>query len=196
MPGTDRTSPRRRAVVAVCRHWAPYLLAAGTLFVWSAGVGAAVGSERDSPLLPVAADGNPYAGLDALGLFLHNARVGALLVLGALLFGLPTGYLLLANGFLFGSGVVEFAGAYGPAATIAMVLPHGVFELLALVLAGAVSFRWCHVGWLVASSNGPDTTGPRLVLETLLALATVAVLLALAAVIEARISSAIGGAVT
>lgn len=121
--GTGAGSPAERFAHGLLRHWAPYLASSGTLFVGSAVVGAAVGSERDSPLLPVPAGTNPFAGLDVAGLFVHNGGVSLLLVLGALLFGLPTAYLLLLNGFLFGAGFVEFVSTYGAIEATAMLLP-------------------------------------------------------------------------
>jgi uncharacterized membrane protein SpoIIM required for sporulation len=191
---TGDRSPAARAVRRVLRHWAPYLLTAGTVFTFAAGIGAAIGTERDSPLLPAAAGTNPYAGLGAVELFLHNGRVSVLLIVGAVLFGLPTAYLLLLNGFLLGAGLVEYAETYGPLETLAMVGPHGVIEIPALLLAGAIAFRWCHAGWRTASGTRRSTTAPVFLLESIGAIVVVGVMLAVAALIEATISGAIGAA--
>lgn len=191
---TGDRSPAARAVRRVLRHWAPYLLTAGTLFTFAAGVGAAIGAERDSPLLPAAAGTNPYAGLGTVELFLHNGRVSLFLIGGAVLFGLPTVYILLLNGFLLGAGLVEYAETYGPLETLAMVGPHGVIEIPALLLAGAVAFRWCHAGWRTASGTRRSTTAPVFLLESVGAVLLVFVTIGVAALIEATISGAIGAA--
>lgn len=188
-------SPAARAGRRVLRHWAPYLLTAGTLFAFATGVGAAIGAEHESPLLPAAAGTNPYAGLGALELFVHNGRVSLFLMAGAVLFGLPTAYLLLLSGFLLGAGLVEYADTYGPLETIAMVGPHGIVEIPALVLAGAIVFRWCHAGWRTASGPRRSTTMPSFLLESVGAIVTVVAMLAVAALIEATVAEAVGSAV-
>lgn len=189
-------SPAGRAGLGALRHWAPYLLTATTLFAFTTVVGAAIGTERDSPLLPAAADTNPYAGLGAVELFVNNGRVSLFLIGGAVMFGLPTAYILLLNGYLFGAAIVQYGETYGPLATIAMLGPHGVIEIPAILLAAAISFRWCHAGWKTVTDSSWSTTAPVFLLESLGALLAVVVMLAVAAVIEATVAEAVGAAVT
>lgn len=189
-------SPAGQAGLRVLRHWAPYLLTATTLFAFTAVVGAAIGTERDSPLLPSTANTNPFAGLGAVELFVNNGLVSLYLIGGALLFGLPTAYVLLLNGYLFGAAIVQYGETYGPLETIAMIGPHGVVEIPAILLAAAISFRWCHAGWKTATDSSWSTTVPVFLLESLFALVTIVAMLGVAAVIEATVSEAIGAALT
>lgn len=189
-------SPAGRAGLGVLRHWAPYLLAATTLFAFTTVVGAAIGTERDSPLLPSTTNTNPFAGLGAVELFVNNGLVSLYLIGGALLFGLPTAYVLLLNGYLFGAAIVQYGETYGPLETVAMIGPHAAVEIPALLLAAAISFRWCHAGWKTATDSSWSTTAPVFLLESVLALVTVVAMLGVAAVIEATVSEAIGAALT
>jgi len=198
MAGGDSADrpPAVDAGLVVLRHWAPYLVTASTIFAFTAVIGAAIGTERDSPLLPAASGTNPYAGLGALELFVHNGRLSLFLIGGAMLFGLPTAYLLLLNGYVFGAALVQYGETYGPLETIAMIGPHGIVEIPALLLAGAISFRWCHAGWRTASGTERSTTAPLFLLESVGAIVLVLLALAVAAVIEATVSASIGAALT
>lgn len=196
---SERPAPAallRHVAGSALRHWAPYLGVSAAVFASSFAIGAVVGSERRSPLLPAPAGQNPYAGLEATDLLLHNGRVAAWLALGVLLFGLPTLYVLLLNGFLLGAGAVEFAGTYGTAATVAMLLPHGVLELPAIVLAGAISARWCHVGWQTARGGRREVPVHVTLLETVAAVLALVAMLGAAAVIEASVTGTVAESVT
>ena len=69
-------------------------------------------------------------------LFTHNARIGILAFALGFAFGLPTFFLLFANGLVLGA----FAWLYGSRGLgvefWAWVLPHGLTELFAVVLCG------------------------------------------------------------
>jgi stage II sporulation protein M len=78
-----------------------------------------------------------------LDLFIHNLTV-ALMILGAGLWlrGLP-GFIIGVNGFAAGFVVAVAAGASGVGviATLLLLLPHGIFELPALVGSGGLALR-------------------------------------------------------
>jgi stage II sporulation protein M len=183
----------RRVLLALpggVRRWLPYWLLAAGIFGMGAAVGGAVGAERETAVVvPVRASGDPVADVTTLGLFVHNTGVAARMVVGGVLGGVPTAYLLLFNGFALGSVVVDAAGTLGPLTTMALLVPHGVFELPAIWLAGAVPARWLHVVWAVASGRDRATPVPRVMLRTLLALVVVLALLALAAAVEATVTA-------
>lgn len=183
---------RRRALAAVpdgVWRWAPYWLLAAAIFLVGATLGAAIGAERETAVLfPVRESGAPVTDVSAADLFLHNAGVAARVVLGGVLVGVPTLYLLLFNGFALGSVAADAAGALGLLTTLALLAPHGVVELPALWLAGAVPARWLHVVWAVATGRERRTPLPRVVLRTVVALVALVVLLAVAAVVEATVT--------
>lgn len=170
------------------RRWLPYWLAAAGLFLATATLGAAVGAERQSFVVPVRSRGDPVADLDTASVFVHNGRVGLLLVGGAALFGLPTVYVLAWNGFLFGAAMADAAGTLGPLRAVALVAPHGVLELPAIWLAGAVGLRWVHLLWTLASGTSYRTGVPRTVVDSLGAGLLAVLALALAAAVEALVT--------
>lgn len=193
--GGDGTTAADRAR-AFARRWLPYVALATCLFLATAIVGAAVGAERQSFIVPVRGRGDPVASLDAAGLFAHNAGIGLQIAAGAVLFGLPTVYLLSFNGFVFGATVADAAGTLGPLRALALVAPHGVLELPAIWLAGAVGLRWLHLVWRLASGGSSATGVPRAVLDSLAAVGLVLLLLAVAAVVEATVTVPLARALT
>ena len=80
----------------------------------------------------------------AASLFSHNARIGILAFALGFVAGLPTLFLLFYNGLVLGA----FAALYharGLGVDIwGWLLPHGVTELLAVVLCGAAGFLLAH----------------------------------------------------
>lgn len=183
------------ALPAGVRRWLPYWSVAAAVFVVGAVYGGAVGAERETAVLfPVRSTGEPVRSVSAVDLFVHNARVAGWMVAGGLLFGVPTLYLLLFNGFAFGSVLVDAAGSLGPLRTLLVLAPHGVVELTAFFLAGAIPARWLHVVWCVASGRDRTTPVPLVVLRTLVAVVAVAVLLAVAALLEATVTVTLAGA--
>lgn len=182
--------PALLALPGGVRRWLPYWLLAAGIFAVGTAVGGAVGAERETAVVfPVRASGDPVPEVTTLGLFVHNAGVAARMVVGGVLGGVPTVYLLLFNGFVLGSVLVDAAGALGPLTTVALLVPHGVFELPALWLAGAVPARWLHVVWAVASGRDRATPVPRVMLRTVFALVVVLALLAVAAAVEATVTA-------
>jgi len=73
----------------------------------------------------------------AMFLFSHNARIGLMAVAVGFLGGVPSGLLLFVNGLTLGAFGALYAGRGLGLDFWAWVLPHGVTELLAVVLCGA-----------------------------------------------------------
>lgn len=90
------------------------------------GSASATASGRSLPLSGVA------------GIFLNNAFVAAVLVLGGVLFGGPTILTVLYNGIIVGS----LFGRLTAPEQVLLLVPHGVLEIPALVLAAAVGLRF------------------------------------------------------
>lgn len=81
----------------------------------------------------------------AWNVFRNNARVYAILVVGAISAGLVTAFVLAFNGVLIG-WVAGFAAAQvGAGPILALLAPHGVFELPAFWLGGGVGLRLVHL---------------------------------------------------
>jgi uncharacterized membrane protein SpoIIM required for sporulation len=79
-------------------------------------------------------------GFFASFLFTHNARVAMLVFSLGFLFGVPTFLLLFANGLVLGAFGALFASRGLGWEFWGWVLPHGVTEILAILLAGAAGF--------------------------------------------------------
>ncbi len=145
----------------VCRLW-PYVLLAtvamyGTatyafvvtladptyanLFVPAPFLAAAAPTEGERPEIPPAIMG-------ALSGFImqNNIKVGRAAFAGGLLGGTVTMYHMIQNGAMVGglAGAVQHYG--NPKAFYALIVPHGVIELTAIVLMGAAGFR---LGWSI-----------------------------------------------
>lgn len=174
---------------ATVRNWLPYVGLVTAFFFAVAIIGAAVGHERRSDLVPIRAPGDPIPALEPLDLFLHNSQVTGLVVVGVLFFALPSIALIGYNAFLLGATVADATATLGPVATAALVLPHAIFELPAMWLAGAVAIRWMHVIWQTTQGGTRRVTVGRTVTETILALVVVLFLLGIAAIIEGTVTA-------
>lgn len=73
--------------------------------------------------------------------FRHNVKVALMLWSGALTFGGTTLLNLAFNGMILGSAVKTTAEQIGLIKTILLILPHGVFEIPAIIIAGAAGFK-------------------------------------------------------
>lgn len=145
---------------SVARHWRLHALS-GLLFL--AGLGIGFGASRSDPVIAHAiwADGDPRQpgstddqlatvlrhgrddGADekfgfASLLFQHNLKVGLLAMAGGALAGIPTVFLMLINGLHLGGFVAIHDRPGMLAETWAWLLPHGVTEILAVILCGGV----------------------------------------------------------
>jgi len=194
--GSSGGSSIGRAAVTAVRTWIPYVGVVAAFFLAVAILGAAVGHERRSTVVPLRSAGDPLPVLEPLDLFLHNSQVAGLMIVGVLFFALPTVALLAYNAFLFGASTASAVGSFGPLATATILLPHGIFELPALWLAGAIALRWIHVAWQTTRESERSTPAGRLLVESIVALVVVLCLLGAAAVIEGTITKDLASALT
>lgn len=171
------------------RGWAPYVggAATATLFVGFLGFVVGVASAPGASL-PIRPAGSPGPTLSTVDLFVHNAGIVVRSALGLLTMGVYTVYVLLANGFLIGATIADAAETNGLGWALLGVAPHGVVEIPAIWLSGAIGLRWLAFVWAVATGDRDRIAGQSLVLESLALLGLALLLLFVAAVVEANVS--------
>lgn len=127
-----------------------------------------------------------FAGMSPLvfiaKIFLHNLVVAYIAMCLLPLFGLVPLALGVLNGFLIGWAVAEFVSLYGAKVAL-MLVPHGIFEIPAMIVAWGVGM-WRGAGYRFAR---PDRTVAERWKRAHAVLVTVVVpLLLVAAVVEGR----------
>lgn len=75
--------------------------------------------------------------LETLSLFFNNLKIALMLYAGGITIGLATAYFLIFNGIFIGYTGSEYQLGDFIIATI----PHGVFEVIGIILAGAAGFK-------------------------------------------------------
>ena len=73
--------------------------------------------------------------------FKHNINVALLLWSGALTFGGTTLLNLAFNGVVLGSAIKTTVTQIGLTKTLLLILPHGIFEIPGMIIAGAAGFK-------------------------------------------------------
>ena len=73
--------------------------------------------------------------------FKHNLKVAFLLWSGAVTLGITTLVNLFSNGFILGSAVRTTSTQIGLTKTLLLILPHGIFEIPGLIIAGSADFK-------------------------------------------------------
>ncbi|MDY9922590.1 stage II sporulation protein M [Methanobacterium sp.] len=134
--------------------------------------------------------------LTTLSLFANNIKIALLLYVGGLIFGVITAFYLISNGIFIGYTAAQFQlGDF-----IIYTLPHGVFELLGIIIAGAAGFKLASIelkilkGVLKLQSDFSMSNQLKYLLEanwdefkdTLVLMAIAAVLILIGAIIEAN----------
>lgn len=122
----------------------------------------------------------------AADLLAHNLPLIALLVLGSVTFGLTSIGLLLMHGQVLGSSLVGALRLHDSTDVMLALLPHGVFELPATLLAGAGGFVLTEHAWRSVIGR-PRRWRASIVAVVWLGMVAVA-LTVLAAPIEAHVS--------
>lgn len=84
-------------------------------------------------------DMTDQSGLDLMGsLFLHNALICALMAVLGLAFGVITLFIVFDNGLVIGLVGAAAADRVGLVLALAAILPHGIFELPAMMVSAAI----------------------------------------------------------
>lgn len=134
--------------------------------------------------------------LTTLSLFINNLKVALMIYGGGLFVGVGTAYFLISNGIFIGYTAAQFViGDF-----IIYTLPHGVFEILGIIIAGAAGFKLGHIifkilkGILNLQSDFSVSNQLKYLLEanlddlkdTLIMMGIAIVLILIAAIIEAN----------
>ena len=138
--------------------------------------------------------------LETVSLFINNFSVALSLFEGGVFFSIPTIYLLIYNGLVIG-----FTGSQVPLNYfLSYTLPHGIIELSAIVLAGGAGFRITHAIVIFLSGikiKCPDKSkyftahaevAVKMMIDAVVLIIFVAILLIIAAYIEANLTIPIG----
>lgn len=143
---------------------------------------------------------NGTIALETVPLFTNNFSVALSLFVGGVYFSIPTLYLLIYNGLVIGFTGAQLNLSY----FLTYTLPHGIIELSAIVLAAAAGFRITHgIITLLASIKikGSDkskhfkehgTIAIKMIIDAIFLILIVAILLLIAAYIEANLTILIG----
>ncbi|WP_436346443.1 stage II sporulation protein M [Natronorubrum sp. FCH18a] len=210
----------RTASPAVFRHlddaWAEHrlyvwfstgLFALGVLFgalLYAAGVNLIdlflelIMQEFGEDELPVGQDGDLGEGtsleLSASFFITNNTPPFLATIFGALTLGVLTLFIMVFNGVIVGN-IAAFVGSEaGFGVIIALLVPHGIFELPALFIAAGVSFRFLHrVGQRIAGTRDALFTRGYLLRTTALVVFAWLILV-LAAFVEAYVTVLIADA--
>jgi stage II sporulation protein M len=178
-----------RRLPARVRGWVPYVggaaLAMGLVGILGFGVGAA---SPPATSLPIRGPDPPPPSAGIWTVFAHNAGIALGAAAGVLTFGVYTTWVVLVNGFTIGAVAADAVEANGWAWAALGLLPHGVVELPAFWLAGAVGFRWLAFVRTVARGDRDRIGGPWLVLESLAVVGFALALLLVAAVVEVLVT--------
>jgi len=160
------------------------ILAATVLFVGAAAAGWQLTAEFAVDF-PAEEGVGEIFGTIPVGTFVmiaaNNWLVSATAIFGGVALGVPTAVDMLLNGFVVGA----LAGVVEPIVFLALVAPHGIIEVPAILIAGGLGL---HVGWTVfgvvrGSQSSTDLAAVlRLAYRVLLGLA---IILIIAAFVEA-----------
>lgn len=179
----------RSHVLAATALFAVGLL--GGLAMAAAGIDllALLGLENVDELLP------EDAVLTVEFIFLNNSRVYFIMLLGVITLGLATVVALAFNGIVIGWVVGLVAGEVGVGPVLALLAPHGIFELPAFWLAGGIALRLVHL--LANYIRGErETVITRAGLGRAFLLVVLGwVLIAISAVVEVHVTPAIADAI-
>jgi stage II sporulation protein M len=169
-----------------------YVPVAALILSLSVLVGYALGSQIPADWLqnPGTTGENPFMPAELTTISLTVNNLGALLVmaLGAVSLGTMTVLSLVLNGLLIGVVVAVALNQVSPVVVAALIVPHGIIEIPALLIVAAVGLRF---GWqtiqYIRGRTGELVTGQD-IREAGWLLATAAVLIVIAAYIEANLT--------
>ncbi|MBP1928238.1 stage II sporulation protein M [Methanolinea mesophila] len=119
-------------------------------------------------------------------LFLNNLQACVLLFLGGATFGLFTLFVIGTNGLVIGAILQLVTGEKGLLYVAAAIVPHGIFEIPAFIIAGALGFTLAGGMWKELTGGGDAVATAQAVGKHFLTI--VIPLVAVAALVEAFIT--------
>jgi len=184
--------PSLAAVRAVSRRWLALYVPVATLILGaSALVGFALGSAVPVESLPSpggTSSGTLFPPLTTVDLAVNNLTAMVVLLLGAVSLGLVTLLGLVLNGLLIGAIVGIAVQRVAPPVVLALILPHGVLEIPALLIASAVGLRFARLTVRYIRGVEDELVTRRDLKEAGWLVATAAMLILVAAFIEANLT--------
>ncbi|PSP60626.1 stage II sporulation protein M [Halobacteriales archaeon QH_8_67_36] len=136
------------AVWTIYRRWLRlYLPVAALVLGASTAVGFLLGSAVPIDSLPTAegSASSPFPALTTVDLAVNNLVAMVALSLGAVSLGLVTLFGLVLNGLLVGAVVGIAVQQVDPLVVALLILPHGVLEIPALLVASTVGLRFARL---------------------------------------------------
>ena len=183
---------RLSAARAVCRRWLwLYATAAASVLFGSAVVGFLLGSAVPVDSLAMADGGGSngvFPPLTTVDLAVNNLTAMVVLTLGAVSLGLVTLFGLVLNGLLIGAVVGIAVQTLDPLVVAMLILPHGVLEVPALLIASAVGLRFARLTVRYIRGLEDDLLTRRDLREAGWLVLTAALLIVVAAYIEANVT--------
>ncbi len=147
---SDEMPSRFAAARTVCRRWlALYVPVAALLLGVSTLAGYLLGSAVPLESLPTAeqAGSNPFmpAELTTVTIAVNNLVAMFVMLLGAVSLGIVTVLSLVLNGLLIGAVVGLAVQQVEPIVVAALIVPHGIIEIPALLIVAAVGLRFARL---------------------------------------------------
>jgi len=183
---------RLAALRAVTRRWlALYVPVAVAILGLSGLVGFTLGSAVpiDSLPTPTGTDsGGIFPPLTTVDLAINNLTAMLVMLLGAVSLGLMTVLALVVNGLLIGAVVGIAVQRLAPLVVLALIAPHGVLEIPALLIVSAVGLRFARLTVRYIRGLEDELVTRRDLREAGWLVAVSALLIVVAAYIEANLT--------
>ena len=138
--------------------------------------------------------------LETISLFTNNFSVAMSIIMGGIYFSTATGYLLIFNALVVGYSACSMNIYH----FLSFTLPHGILELSGIIIAGAAGFRLTHAVLALLSGIRLDKENKKdifikhaeicgkMLVDILIMIVIIAILLIIAAYIEANLTVPIG----
>ncbi|MDS0281293.1 stage II sporulation protein M [Haloarcula onubensis] len=189
---------RLDATRAIYRRWLRLYVPAAALVLGASTVaGFLLGSAVPMDSLPTGegAGTGPFPALTTVDLAVNNLVAMLALSLGAVSLGLVTVLGLVVNGLLIGAVVGIAVQQVDPLVVAMLVVPHGILEIPALLVASAVGLRFARLTVRYIRGLEADLVTRRDLREAGWLLAVSALLIVVAAYIEANLTLELAEAV-
>jgi len=186
---------RPPAVRPLYRRWLRlYVPVAALVFALSTLVGLALGSAVPVESLPTpdtTGSSDIFPPLTTVDIAVNNLVAMGVLLFGAVSIGLVTLFGLVLNGLLVGAVVGIAVQQLSPLVVLALLVPHGVLEIPALLVVAAVGLRFARLTIRYVRGLEDDLVTEQDIREAGWLVAASAVLIVVAAYIEANITLAV-----
>lgn len=189
-----RLRARLKTAPTVCCRWLALYIPAATLVL---GVSTAAGFLLGSAVAveeiptPDSTGGSIFPPLTTVDIAVNNLVAMGVMLLGAVSLGLMTLVALLLNGLLIGAVVGIAVQTLDPLVVLALLVPHGILEIPAFLIASAVGLRFARLTVRYVRGLESDLVTRQDVREAGWLVAVAALLVVVAAYIEANITIAL-----